>query len=79
MFPHDLLEPKDWLLAGGGGFEDWLLAGGGGFEDGEDGLRAVSVTGIDLIGFLKAYKEYIIEEYAQEMRDQAFERDLADI
>lgn len=34
---------------------DWLIHGGGGHENGEDGLRALTVSGEDLVEFLAAY------------------------
>lgn len=39
---------------------EWLIHGGGGHEDGEDGLRALSVSGEGLIEFLAAYEDYVL-------------------
>ena len=41
---------------------EWLCQGGGGHEDGEDGIRAVTLNGEELVEMLDAYREYIIDK-----------------
>lgn len=40
---------------------NWLIHGGGGLEDGEDGLRAMSVSGTGLIDFLESYRDFVLK------------------
>lgn len=37
---------------------EWLLSGGGGYEGGEDGIKAMTVTGASLVDFLAAYAKH---------------------
>lgn len=57
--PQEKLDPRSWLLQGGGGF-----------EDGEDGLRACEYTGDGLIDKLEAYREYLFESRAAPASDE---------
>ncbi len=45
---------------------DWLVHGGGGHEDGEDGLRALTLSGDSLIEYLADYEEFCVEQLERE-------------
>lgn len=46
---------------------EWLLSGGGGYEGGEDGLRAMTVTGPGLIDFLASFYEHLAMKFVVDM------------
>ena len=69
----------------------WLLSGGGGYEWRRGGLRTLIVTGEELLDFLKAYAEDAafaeqprfqfseeqVREWCQEFRDSGLKMDSA--
>ena len=44
---------------------EWLCQGGGGHEGGEDGIRAMTVSGERLVELMDAYGAYITYEYQE--------------
>ena len=56
---------------------EWLCRGGGGHEDGEDGIRAMTLSGEALVETLEAYREDL--GYDRLLKRDKLARELAEI